>query len=363
MKFMILVVAASLALTACGESKVKFSQVPKGEQGPKGDTGDKGEKGDQGVKGDKGDQGLAGLNGTNGKDGVNGTNGTNGANGSDGKDGKNGLNFYYGTGVPSNSFGVDEETHLDKSTLNLYKKVAGVWVLQGNIKGADGLNGTNGLNFLSGTVNPAPTVGVDDELYYNVVTYDLFKKVAGVWTLVGNLKGPKGDKGDKGDQGIQGIQGLMGATGAQGLKGDKGDKGATGSTGATGAQGIQGQTGAQGIQGVAGPMGPQGPAGKDGKDGVCVATPNLKIYSNIPQNTCHQLPGTTFYVFHSGPHIWFKKYSNCSHGSNEEGVLCARVSQYTDDGDSSVCWIGNKQYTVMGTGSSLKVYETTFTTN
>ena len=312
-----------------------------GVAGAKGDKGDKGETGAQGAKGDKGDKGDKGATGANG---TNGTNGTNGING---------LNLYFNSGVPSVTLGVNNEAYLDQTTYNLYKKINNVWVLQGNIRGFDG---KNGLNFLSGSGAPTSVIGVDNELYYDALAFNVYKKVNGVWTLIGNLKGPKGDKGDKGDQGVQGIQGVAGLVGAKGDKGDKGDQGLQGIAGTNGTNGTNGLQGPKGDKGDKGDMGPQGPAGQNGTNGTNAS--NLIIYSNIPQNTCHLLTSGV-YVYHSGSHIWFKKYSNCNHGVNEEGVFCARVAQYFDNGDSTVCWIGRKQYTVMGTGSSLKVYEVT----
>ena len=50
--------------------------------------------------------------------------------------------------------------------------------------------------------------GVDDDLFLNTATYDIFKKVSGIWTLIGNVKGAKGDTGDKGDKGDKGDTAL-----------------------------------------------------------------------------------------------------------------------------------------------------------
>ena len=33
-------------------------------------------------------------------------------------------------------------------------------------------------------------VGVDNDYYLNLTTGDVFKKISGVWTKVGNIKGP-----------------------------------------------------------------------------------------------------------------------------------------------------------------------------
>jgi Collagen triple helix repeat (20 copies) len=363
------IIGLVILLTGCAENKA-FQSVADGKNGSScsasavaGGTlvkcsdgsenfianGVNGTNGSSGLKGDKGNDGINGINGTNGSNGIVGQNGSNGANGVNGTNGKDGTQLVLTSGTPVNTLGVDNDLYIDKNNYNLYKKVSGAYVFQGTLKGADG------LSFHSSNTNPVNSFGYNGELFYNITSYDVFKKVNGVWTLVSNLKGVKGDTGAQGLQGVQGVAGLMGLTGATGAQGLQGTQGASGQAGAQGNQGQQGNTG---VSGAVGPMGPQGPKGNDG---TCVNTPNLKIYSNIPQGTCHQLPGTSFYVYHSGTHIWFKRYSSCSHAN--DGVICERVSQYTVDGASSHCWIGNKQYTVMGTGSNLKVYETTHLTN
>lgn len=67
------------------------------------------------------------LKGVTGSAGANGTNGTNGTNGI------NGLNFYQGASDPTAPLGFDDESFLNSVSGDLFKKVAGAWVLQGNI--------------------------------------------------------------------------------------------------------------------------------------------------------------------------------------------------------------------------------------
>lgn len=169
--------------------------------------------------------------------------------------------------------------------------------------GATGAQGTAGEKWSAGAgppvgTAPGPILG---DWYLDTNTGDVYEKTGGtVWTLRGNIKGPKGDAGPTGAQGIQGPQGPTGPQGAaegwySGLgapatgTGNVGDwyldvttgnvyektaasvwtsrgniKGATGATGSQGPQGAQGATGAQGPKGdtgATGPQGPQGPAG------------------------------------------------------------------------------------------------------
>jgi len=93
-----------------------------------------------------------------GATGAAGSNGVNGTNGSTGTNGSNGLNFYYGTGVPSNTFGVNGETYTDSTTFLLYNKAGGVWTNVGSLKGAQGNVGIN----IKGTYNPISSYNPND---------------------------------------------------------------------------------------------------------------------------------------------------------------------------------------------------------
>lgn len=133
---------------------VKGDRGPQGEQGIQGIQGDTGPQGPQGPagpvtgvvgpQGPQGDTGSQGVPGPAGSSGVNGENGLNGTNGTDGTDGTDGLNVYQGVGVPLVSLGVDDETYIDSSNGDLYKKTAGAWVLTGNLY-SGALVGVDGL--------------------------------------------------------------------------------------------------------------------------------------------------------------------------------------------------------------------------
>jgi len=172
--------------------------------------------------------------------------------------------------------------------------------------GAAGSNGTNGATWYTGTITPATTTGVLNDLYLNTTTGDYYKKTGtSIWTLQANLTGPQGPQGLTGAAGPQGLTGAAGAAGTSGANGTSGVNGATWYTGSgtastttgvvndlylniatgdyykkTGAStwtflanistGIPGPQGPQGIQGPAGATGatgPQGPAGPTGAQG------------------------------------------------------------------------------------------------
>ncbi len=111
---------------------------------------------------------------------------------------------------------------------------------------------------------PTLTTGADGDSYFDSITANFYKKVAGTWQFLVNLFGPKGDKGDHGIQGLQGLQGDQGLQGLQGSQGSQGIQGLKGDTGAQGPQGIQGPIGATGPKGDTGATGATGAKGEDG---------------------------------------------------------------------------------------------------
>ena len=121
----------------------------KGEKGDKGDKGDRGERGEigvgipgpQGEKGDKGEDGEKGEKGDKGEQGEKGEDGATGKNGADGKDGKDGATWLVGSIDPRSFEGKDGDLYLNITTWDVWHKVSGEWTLLGNIKGADGVGG------------------------------------------------------------------------------------------------------------------------------------------------------------------------------------------------------------------------------
>jgi len=62
--------------------------------------------------------------------------------------GLNGTSFLQGAGVPSSGDGADGDSFLDVVTYDIYLKTAGIWSITGNIQGASGTNGTDGVAVL-----------------------------------------------------------------------------------------------------------------------------------------------------------------------------------------------------------------------
>ena len=208
-----------------------------------------------------------------------------GDNGLDGQDGTNGSLWYNGSGFPPVILGTETDMYIDNDTGNYYQKITGTWTLQGNLKGPQGdpgsqgpqgdpgpvgpqgiqgetgpqgetgeqgpqgipgppgapglpgVDGEDGNIWLNGSGVPATGLGEDEDYYLNDDNGDYYLKIAGTWTLQGNLTGPAGSDGADGADGADGPQGPQGDPGPQGIQGDPGPAGADGVDGADGLDG------------------------------------------------------------------------------------------------------------------------------
>ncbi|MBQ8761817.1 MAG: hypothetical protein IJZ26_00665 [Clostridia bacterium] len=103
--------------------------------------------------------------------------------------------------------------------------------------GPAGPQGIAGSSFLTDEGVPASTYGANGDVYLDTTTFNLYKKVDGVWTELGNIKGGQGETGPQGSEGPtgpQGEQGIQGETGPEGPQGPQGETGADGATWLTG---------------------------------------------------------------------------------------------------------------------------------
>jgi len=135
---------------------------PRGPQGPAGPAGEPST-----VEGPQGPIGLTGPAGANGADGADGADSTvvgpAGADGADGADGVDGLNLYQGIADPDNLFGVNDESYINSTSGDLFKKIGGVWTLTGNIY-------TGAIAGLSYLFNAKKTI----EQYINITSNQSF---------------------------------------------------------------------------------------------------------------------------------------------------------------------------------------------
>src|SRR4051812_46131801 len=102
------------------------------------------------------------------------------------------------------SLGNNGDLYIDRETGDYYAKVDGVWILQGNLigpQGIQGFQGVQGIQGLTGTPGavvitsdilfgagaPDDGLGDDGEVYVDTDVDDVYKKIAGHWELQTNL--------------------------------------------------------------------------------------------------------------------------------------------------------------------------------
>ena len=119
---------------------------PTGPQGIQGIQGDAGAQGIQGIQGDTGAAGADGADGSQGIQGVTGDTGPQGIQGIQGEIGATGAATQWrtGTGGPSNGLGVDNDLYLDTATADVYLRSAGTYAVIDNIQGIQGITGDTG---------------------------------------------------------------------------------------------------------------------------------------------------------------------------------------------------------------------------
>src|SRR3990167_5992337 len=191
--------------------------------------------------------------------------------------------------------------------------------MPGSHGGPPGPTGAAGASskIVVGATDPLVPPPPGQNIYVNPVGGNVYSSLAGVWTLIGNIKGHTGQRGLQGligqtgipglpaliysDPGpplftppygsplyydttnsdiyqyisgswvwlanIRGLRGHTGQRGERGTTGHKGEKGQTGHRGHTGQRGKEGITGARGKEGVTGKRGKEGSTGARGKEG------------------------------------------------------------------------------------------------
>lgn len=231
----------------------------------------------------------------------------------------NGATWSSGITVPSG--GVDGDFYLRTTTYDVYKKISGTWTIIVNIQGATGATGTTGTTGATGSAGAtgatgangtdgstwsqgsvAPSGGVNGDFYLRTSNYDIYQKITGTWTVIGNFQGPTGSTGAAGTNGTNGVNGATWTSGS-GVPsgGNNGDyylrtsnsdvylktagvwsvllniQGATGATGATGSTGATGAAGTNGTNGTTWTSGSAVPSG--GSDGdYYLRTTNYDVY-------------------------------------------------------------------------------------
>ena len=124
-----------------------------------------------------------------------------------------------GHGAPSPTLGNNNDLYYDIDTFDLWQKYSTTWTLIANLQGPQGVQGPGGNSLIVGTTSLDPSEYPEDTILFNTSTGDIFKGDTVSWTLQGNIMGPSGPTGS---QGIQGEQGPAGADGQDGIDGNDG---------------------------------------------------------------------------------------------------------------------------------------------
>jgi hypothetical protein len=155
-------------------------------------------------------------------EGTSGPQGPTGPAGADGADGADGSVWHTGSSDPSSGTGVDGDYYIQTGTGStgvlgdVWRKASGTWSIIGNIRGATGAtgatgadgsagaagaDGADGATWYDGETDPDNGNGADGDYYLQTdagssgVIGDVWAKAAGVWAIVGNIRGATGAAG------------------------------------------------------------------------------------------------------------------------------------------------------------------------
>jgi hypothetical protein len=117
-----------------------------------------------------------------------------------------------GSGVPSDSLGINGDYYLNTANGDVYTRSSGTYSLVTNIKG---LAGTNGATWRTGSGIPSDGTGVDGDLYLRTSTGAVYQRASGTYSVIVNITGPAGIDGTDGSDGADGEGVPTGGTAGQ----------------------------------------------------------------------------------------------------------------------------------------------------
>ena len=103
-----------------------------------------------------------------------------------GVDGADGSQWLFGSVPPASTLGTTADAYINRANGDVYSKATGSWVLQYNMTGVDG---SNGSQWLFGDGLPAADLGSNVDVYVNRTNGNVYAKTTGSWVLQYNLKG------------------------------------------------------------------------------------------------------------------------------------------------------------------------------
>jgi collagen type VII alpha len=205
-----------------------------------------------------------------------------------------------GNGAPSDGIGVDNQLYLDNITDDVYKKITGHWVLQTNIKGATGnagatgSAGADGASILTGSGAPGSGLGSNRDYYIDTTNFNLYAKSAGAWANLGSLRGANGTDGTDGAtirRGTGAPSSGLGNDGDQYLDTTAFNLYAK----ASGSWTLEGS-----LIGPAGSTGPQGASGSQGPSGAFGGAISLEYLASTASSGNNADPSGTNLAFDTG---------------------------------------------------------------
>lgn len=104
--------------------------------------------------------------------------------------------FSGATEPPASGLGADGDFYICTQTHNMYgPKTSGAW----GAAWTQGLPGPRGFYWYEGAGAPGAIVGqINGDMYLNTTNGDVYNLIAGVWTVVGNIRGAAGSQGPAG---------------------------------------------------------------------------------------------------------------------------------------------------------------------
>ena len=103
----------------------------------------------------------------------------------------------------TSELGKDGDIVINPTTLGVYKKILGAYVLQATLATPEG-------SVWHFNATPDNAIGKDGDMLL-VANGDVYKKVGGAYLLQTNIKGPQGDNGTNGTNGVDGLDGADGS--------------------------------------------------------------------------------------------------------------------------------------------------------
>jgi hypothetical protein len=130
-----------------------------------------------------------------------------------------GASIAFGTVLPQNNIGKNGDVFLKTNTGQFAQKSSGIWTIVYTLPGS---NASEGTTVLYGTGLPGNSAGKNNDTYINTLTGIFYLKSEGTWSQVFSMQtGPQGPPGEKGNTGATGLNGksvLSGTTNPSNLE-------------------------------------------------------------------------------------------------------------------------------------------------